>query len=81
MKKEENKILNFNNRRSGGMVDTTDSKSVTGNSVGVQVPSPAPSSSDSEEYNPLEWAKIMVEAKTIYGEPTTLSKEYEAIVK
>ena len=62
------------------LVDTIDSKSVTGNSVGFQVPSPAPTFFNSDEYNPLEWAQIMVKAKTIYGEPTTLSKEYEAIV-
>ncbi len=59
----------------GGMVDTTDSKSVASNSVRVQVSLEAPTSSfysnidksenfeenQTEEYNPLEWAKHMAQ--------------------
>ena len=62
------------------MVDTTDSKSVIRKGVGVQVPPGPPNSSfKSDDYNPIEWAKIMVEAKTIMGKPTSLAREYNTI--
>jgi len=34
-----------------------------------------------EEYNPLEWAKYMAQAKEILGEATSVAKEYETITK
>ena len=40
---------------------------------------PPNSSFNSDDYNPIEWAKIMVEAKTIIGKPTGLAKEYNTI--
>lgn len=43
MSKEEEKILKFNKRPGGGMVDTLDSKSGIRKGVGVQVPPGPPS--------------------------------------
>lgn len=77
------------------MVDTVDSKSGIRKGVGVQVPPEAPTSSfysnidksenfeenQTEEYNPLEWAKYMAQAKAILGEATSVAKEYETITK
>lgn len=61
------------------MVAAEDSKSGIRKGVGVQVPPEAPTSFSSDEYNPLEWAQIMVKAKTIIGKPTSFTKEYNII--